>query len=116
MNSASNMSILMSYLPIILIVAIFYMLVLRPQAAAAKARAEMLKALTKGQTIVLQAGFVGTIKAVNDKTNLLEVELHPSATLVMVERTAVDHILTDATVLKSSVTPAADTSSFKKKR
>ncbi len=61
-------------LPLVLIMAVFYFLLIRPQQRKMKEHQEMLKKVTKGDTIVTSGGLIGkVIKVVDD--NELQVEV-----------------------------------------
>ncbi|PIZ29500.1 MAG: preprotein translocase subunit YajC [Alphaproteobacteria bacterium CG_4_10_14_0_8_um_filter_53_9] len=109
--SAGGMGVLISYLPIILIFAVFYYLVLRPQNQQAKARAAMLAEIKPGTTVVLLAGFIGVVRKVMEKEKLVELEILPSGDRVWLERAAIERIWDDKMPL-----PKMATDPEKKKR
>jgi preprotein translocase subunit YajC len=53
-----------------------YFLILRPQQKRAKAHAEMIKAVRRGDTVVTSGGFIGRVTKVIDDHEI-EVELAP---------------------------------------
>ena len=62
--------------PLILIVAfvaIFYFVVFRPQSKQAKAHQKFVAEMKKGDEVVTQAGIIGTIAQVDDRTVTLDV-------------------------------------------
>ena len=61
-------------MPLILIFAVFYFLLIRPQQKKAKQHKEMLAALRRGDRIVTGGGIVGTVTKVVDD-NELSVEI-----------------------------------------
>ncbi len=58
---ADTGSTLMRFLPLFLIFAVFYFLLIRPQQKQATVQAQMLKELKKGDKIITSGGFIGTI-------------------------------------------------------
>ena len=64
---------LMSFMPIILMVLIFYFLLIRPQQKRQKQHAAMIEALKAGDTILTNAGIIGTIHSVDG--NIMVVDL-----------------------------------------
>ncbi len=64
---------LMSFVPIILMVLIFYFLLIRPQQKRQKQHAAMIEALKAGDTILTNAGIIGTIHSVDG--NIMVVDL-----------------------------------------
>lgn len=63
-----------SFIPIILIFAIMYFLMIRPQQKKMKEHAAMVAALRRGDQVVTQGGLIGKVSKVKDD-NELEVEL-----------------------------------------
>jgi preprotein translocase subunit YajC len=61
------------FLPIIILFAIFYFLLIRPQQKKAKEHREMIANLKKGTRIVTSGGIYGTIVAIDDTTIGLEI-------------------------------------------
>jgi preprotein translocase subunit YajC len=57
-------------LPFALIFVIMYFLILRPQRQTAKRREEMLKAIRRGDTVVMNGGIVGKVTKVVDDSEL----------------------------------------------
>jgi len=66
-------ALLTSFLPLIIIFAIFYFLLIRPQQKKAKQHREMLESLKKGDKIVTSGGIYGLIEAVGEKTLTLKI-------------------------------------------
>lgn len=88
---------LMSFLPMVIIFVIFWMLIIVPQRRQAKAHAEMVAALQKGDQVVTAGGLVGTVLAVRDDS----VELRTGSSTVMVERARVTRRLDPAGAAKA---------------
>ena len=75
---------MMAYLPFILILAIMYFLMIRPQAKRQKEKQSMIQALKKGDKIVTIGGIHGTIAGFKDKdkkTLLLQVDSNTKMTI-----------------------------------
>lgn len=64
---------LAGFLPIIILFAIFYFLLIRPQQKKAKEHREMISNLKKGNRIVTSGGIYGTITTIDDTTLGLEI-------------------------------------------
>ena len=64
---------LSGFLPIIILFAIFYFLLIRPQQKKAKEHKEMVAALRKGQRVVTSSGIYGTVQSIDDTTVGLEI-------------------------------------------
>jgi preprotein translocase subunit YajC len=63
----------MSFLPLIIIFALFYFLLIRPQNKRQKEHREMVAALEKGQEVVTGGGVLGKITDVGDLWVTVEV-------------------------------------------
>ncbi len=64
---------LAGFLPIIILFAIFYFLLIRPQQKKAKEHREMISNLKKGNRIVTSGGIYGTITSIDDTTIGVEI-------------------------------------------
>jgi preprotein translocase subunit YajC len=60
-------------LPLLLMFAVLYFLMIRPQIKRAKEQKLMIEALQKGDEVVTQGGVVGTVKKVSDTYVVIEV-------------------------------------------
>ncbi|TAF44219.1 MAG: preprotein translocase subunit YajC [Sphingobacteriales bacterium] len=69
-----NLANLMQYLPMILIVVVFYFFMIRPQMNKAKELKKFVAALKKGDKVITTAGMHGKIVELNETTFLLETE------------------------------------------
>ena len=64
---------LAGFLPIIILFAIFYFLLIRPQQKKAKEHRGMISNLKKGNRIITSGGIYGTIISIDDTTIGLEI-------------------------------------------
>lgn len=64
---------LAGFLPIIILFAIFYFLLIRPQQKKAKEHRDMIGNLKKGARIISSGGIYGTIISIDDTTIGLEI-------------------------------------------
>jgi len=62
-------NLFMSLLPILIIFAIIYFLMIRPQSKRQKEKQQMLEALKKGDDVVTTGGIHGTIEGLREKEN-----------------------------------------------
>ena len=60
-----------TFLPLILIFAVFYFLLIRPQQRKVKQHKEMLSNLKRGDKIITSGGIIGTINKVADNRELM---------------------------------------------
>lgn len=77
---------LMSFLPLILIVLVFYLFFIRPQMKKSKDQRKYRETIKKGDKIVTIGGIHGKIIEVQEKTFTIEVE---GQNRLKIERTAV---------------------------
>jgi preprotein translocase subunit YajC len=73
-GGAGGGSTLMTFLPFVAIIAIFYFLIIRPQNKKQKETQKMLSALKKGDKIVTIGGIHGTIQSVKEQTIIVKVD------------------------------------------
>jgi preprotein translocase subunit YajC len=90
---------MIGFLPILLIMGIFYFLLFLPMQRQRKNQQKMLSSLQNGQIVVTSGGIVGTIVAIdNDDTLVLRVK--PDNVKIQVSRSSVSSLVT-AEVKKS---------------
>ena len=70
---AAAPSALSGFLPIILMIAVFYFLVIRPQSKVEKDRRARLAKLDKGDQVRLNGGILGRVASVEDQIVLVEI-------------------------------------------
>ncbi|RJL06345.1 preprotein translocase subunit YajC [Paracoccus aestuarii] len=73
------------FIPLILIFAIMYFLMIRPQQKRLKAHREMVAAVKKGDHVVTQGGILGRVTSVRDEE--LEVEISQGVRVRLVRST-----------------------------
>jgi preprotein translocase subunit YajC len=86
---------IMSFLPLIALVAVFYFLILRPQSKRAKEQKAMIMALQRGDEVATVGGEVGTVSKVFDQ--YLSVELAENV-VVTVQKSAIQSVLPKGTI------------------
>jgi len=82
---------LMSFLPLVFIVAIFYFLVFMPMQKQKKQQAQMLANLQTGTDVLTTGGIVGTIVSLNETTLVLRVK--PDNIKLQIMRSAVSSLV-----------------------
>ena len=60
-----------SFLPLILIFGVFYLLLIRPQQKKVKLHREMLSNIKRGDKIITSGGIIGQVNKVNDNRELI---------------------------------------------
>ncbi len=86
---------LMSLLPLLLIFAVFYFFLIRPQMKQAREHKQMVDALAKGDEVVISGGLAGKISKIGD--NFISVEIAPEVE-VKVQKHAVTALLPKGTL------------------
>lgn len=72
-QGGSDFNTLMGFLPMILIFAVFYFLLIRPQQKKAREHKAMLENLKKGDSVLTQGGIFGKVVGISDQVVTLEV-------------------------------------------
>ncbi|WP_435626209.1 preprotein translocase subunit YajC [Candidatus Ferrigenium straubiae] len=85
----------MDFLPLIVLIAIFYFFILRPQSKRAKELKTMIEALQRGDEVVTTGGEVGRISKVYEQ--YVGVELAENVE-VTVQKTAIQAVLPKGTI------------------
>ncbi|WP_395625359.1 preprotein translocase subunit YajC [Daejeonella sp.] len=81
-----NMEQIGQFLPMLLIIVVFYFFMIRPQMKKAKDHKKFVADLKKGDKVITLSGIHGKIVDLNDTTFLIEVE---SGTKIRFEKSAV---------------------------
>ena len=77
-------SLLSSLLPLVVLFAIFYFLVIRPQQKQVKKHKEMISALTKGDKVITSGGLI--CEVVKSEEDFIKVKLNDEGMIVKVSR------------------------------
>lgn len=72
-GAAPPTSGLVSFLPLVLIVALFYFLMIAPQTKERKKRDEMLSGVQRGDRVLTRGGIYGTVTDIKDKVLILKI-------------------------------------------
>lgn len=89
--AAKQPSFLASIAPLVIIFAIFYFLVLRPQSKKMQEQQQMVTALTKGNKVMTNSGIYGTIKKVDQDSDTFELEIAKDV-VIKINRNAVSEL------------------------
>ena len=90
---------LMSFLPLIIIFAIFYFMMIRPQMKRQKELREMLASLKKGDEVTTGGGVVGKIVKIDENFVTLEVSrTNGQPVEIAFQRNAIHSILPNGTL------------------
>jgi len=86
----SGLSAFVNFMPLILLFAVFYFLLIRPQQQAAKRHRAKITAVKKGDQVVTGGGLVGKVLRVDDV--YVDVEIAPNVKVKAVKGTLSDVI------------------------
>jgi preprotein translocase subunit YajC len=86
---------IMDYLPLIVLAAVFYFFILRPQSKRAKEQKAMIEALQRGDEVVTAGGEVGRVSKVFEL--YVGVELNENNE-VIVQKSAIQTVLPKGTI------------------
>ena len=92
LGAGSNLT---SFLPIILMFAVMYFLMIRPQMKRQKEQKSMMDALAKGDEVVTAGGILGRVTKVADGYVTLEIA---NGTEVLLQKVAVTTLLPKGTI------------------
>ncbi len=90
-----------SFVPLILIFAVFYFLIIRPQSKKMKDHQDTINALKIGDKVITSGGIVGVIKDIDDKENLIEIEIAEKVSVKVLRNYVVDLVKKDEVAKKS---------------
>ena len=86
-DAAGATGAVLQFLPLILIFAVFYFLLIRPQQQKQKELKTMLSAIKRGDRIVTAGGILGTVQKTKDNSNEVEVEIAPNVRVLVLRET-----------------------------
>jgi preprotein translocase subunit YajC len=99
---------LLTFLPFILIIGVFYLLVMRPQQKKRRALQEKLSTVQPGDKIMTTAGVFGTVASVSD--DKFDLEVAPGVRITMI-KAAISQIVTEPEALPAPQDPSTDSAS-----
>jgi preprotein translocase subunit YajC len=91
-NPATGSQTLMSVVPFVLIIAIFYFFIIRPQNKKQKETQKMIDALKKGDKVVTIGGIHGLVSQTKEKTVIIKVD---EGVKIEVNRSAIAGVVSD---------------------
>ena len=104
---------LMSLLPMVLIFAIFYFFLIRPQVKKQKEMDRMISELKKGDKVIAAGGIYATINKIEDSIISLEIAEN---TKIKVSKSAITEVLSTNKSLITKVEDAAEEANKKTKK
>lgn len=80
---------MLAFLPMVLIFAIFYFLLVLPMQRQRKKHQQMLSALQNGQQVQTSGGLIGTVVSIDETNELVVVRVKPDGVKLQVARSAI---------------------------
>lgn len=93
---------ILSFVPMVVVILILYMLIIRPQQKQAKEHAKTLNNIKVGDRVITQGGIHGVVSAL--KGAVIQLKIAENVR-VDVSRTAISQVVQDAPVTGNPVTP-----------
>ncbi len=84
------MGMVMQLAPLLLIFAVFYFLLIRPQQKKQKEHREMMAGLKRGDRVITAGGIIGKITTVKDGVDEIEVEIAQNVRVSVLRGTITD--------------------------
>lgn len=113
-SPSSGESLIANFLPIILIIAVFYFLLLRPQQKRAKEHRNMINDLSEGTKIITGGGIFGIIKEAKSGEKFIIVEIAHNIK-IKIKRDTIVEVIADDTKLADMHLNAKHTASSHQK-
>lgn len=89
-TTSSFQSGLTSLIPMVLIFAVFYFLLLRPQEKRRKEREKLVSEVKKGEEVLTNSGIYGIVTKVNDGDNNIEIEIAKDVRIKVLKSAIID--------------------------
>ena len=108
-GAPQEVNIIQMFMPFVLIIAVFYFFMIRPQRKKDKAHRELLSALKVTDEVLSIGGIHGKIVRVKDETYLLETGIGTQKSFIQIERAAISRLIKEGAGKKSAEpTPTFD--------
>ncbi len=83
-------AVVMQVLPLVLIFAVFYFLLIRPQQKKQREHRELLGKLKRGDRVLTAGGIIGQVTRVKEGVDEIEVEIAPNVRVNVLRQTISD--------------------------
>ena len=88
--AGGGLALITQFAPLILIFAVFYFLLIRPQQKRQKEHKALLSALKRGDRVVTSGGILGRVTQVKEGVDEVEVEIAPNVRVSVLRQTIGD--------------------------
>lgn len=106
-SSFSNMlaeSPIAGFIPFILIFAVFYFFIIRPQVKKQKQHQEVINNLKRGDKIITNGGILGTITKIEETQNIFHVEISPNVKIKLLKNAVASMVIDNKNPTKEEAT------------
>ncbi|QCS24548.1 preprotein translocase subunit YajC [Rickettsia parkeri] len=86
----NSLQSLTSLIPMVLIFAVFYFLLLRPQETRRKEREKLVSDVKKGEEVLTNSGIYGIVTKVSENDNNIEIEIAKDVRIKVLKSTIID--------------------------
>ncbi len=100
-----------SMVPMVLVFAVFYFLLIRPQEKKRRAQEDLVSGVKKGEEVLTNSGLFGTVIKINDSDNTIIVQIAKDIEVKMLKNSIADIVSRDKK--NGKTLPATKTSSKK---
>lgn len=94
-SGSGGASGLLAFLPMVLIFAIFYFLLVLPMQRQRKKHQQMLSALQNGQQVQTSGGLIGTVVSIDESNEMVVVRVKPDGVKLQVARSAIATVFSE---------------------
>jgi preprotein translocase subunit YajC len=84
-----------SFVPLVLIFAVFYFLIVRPQSKKAKEHQNMVNNLKTGNKVITSSGIIGVVTDILQKENQVEIEIANDVKVKVLRNYVIDLLKTE---------------------
>ena len=95
LSQQSQANPVVAFLPLVLMGAVFYFLLIRPQSQRRKAQMQMQNELDVGDEVITTAGIYGTITEIDDDYGIVTLEVAPDTELRFSRAAVAQRLLDD---------------------
>ena len=95
LSQQSQANPIVAFLPLVLMGAVFYFLLIRPQSQRRKAQVMMQNELDVGDEVITTAGIYGTITEIDDDYGIITLEVAPDTELRFSRAAVAQRLLDD---------------------
>ena len=107
-EGAGTAEMIASFIPMILMIAVFYFILIRPQRKKEKKMREMIASIKVGDEVASIGGIHGKVTRIKDDIFILETGAGTTKSFIAIERNAINRLLKEGSVKEAEVAPLPD--------